>query len=200
MTRRLRIALLALLALPLVSSPARAHVHLRRTEPGVGALLSSPPLELKFWFSEKVEIALTKVTLTDANGKVVGLAPPVVDTSDPLIVKVEVYGNIGKGTYKVAWQTLALDGHPAAGTFSFSVLGETESVDTSFIAAVNVVKRDSAAQAKRIADSEKPLDVLQARSANPVYVVMRALSFSTLLMIIGASAHSGSLRSRHAAR
>jgi copper transport protein len=185
MGKRVR-CLLLVLAAALIPATAFAHVKLDRSDPGAGSILTATPLEMKFWFSETPEIAVTRFVLTDAAGKVVGLADPLPVEGNPNQLRVQLLNPLAAGVYKLTWKTVGLDGHPAQGDFSFRVLGATESVDTAFAAEANRVKQDSAAAAKSAEEAAKPADVLDRRSAAPEYVLARALSVIALLALMGA--------------
>jgi copper resistance protein C len=111
----LRLALVALFT-------SSAHIHLMRSQPSANDTVATAPAALRFWFSERPELAVTTVKLTSAAGTAVALAPVAVDTggaSAPLVATVR--GAIAPGTYSVMWRTTATDGHPASGRFDFVV-------------------------------------------------------------------------------
>src|SRR5882672_4336459 len=96
---------LALSALGLVLSPARAsaHAHLKRSEPAAGSKVKSSPQLLRFWFSEAPELAMTRISLKDSNGKEFSLGQPESDRGDPLAVSIRVSQPLPAGRYTVAW-------------------------------------------------------------------------------------------------
>jgi len=95
-----------------------AHLHLLRSSPAANDTVAAAPAALKFWFSERPELAITSVKLMGADGAMVKLAPLAVD-SGALVAPVK--GPIAAGTYTVTWRTTAMDGHPANGKFDFVV-------------------------------------------------------------------------------
>jgi copper resistance protein C len=97
------------------------HLHLVRSEPAANDTVTAAPAALKFWFSERPELAITTVKLTTSAGTAVPLAPLAVDTgaNGPLVAGIR--GALAKGTYVVMWRTTATDGHPASGKFDFVV-------------------------------------------------------------------------------
>ena len=103
-------------AIYLVSaSPAFAHAALKLSTPKGGATVETPQ-NLMLTFTEKVR--LTAVRLTTA-GKDTAVetdrsAPAAETFSLPL-------STLAPGTYQVRWTVLGADGHPANGTFSFTV-------------------------------------------------------------------------------
>lgn len=98
-----------------------AHLHLLRSEPSANDTVASAPAAIKFWFSERPELAITTVKLATSAGAPVPLAPLKVDTgaNGPLVAGLR--GPIAQGTYVVMWRTTAMDGHPASGKFDFVV-------------------------------------------------------------------------------
>jgi len=98
-----------------------AHLHLLRSEPSANDTVAAAPAALKFWFSQRPELAVTTVKLASSAGAAVALAPLAVDTgaNGPLVAAVR--GPLAKGTYMVTWRTTASDGHPASGRFDFVV-------------------------------------------------------------------------------
>jgi hypothetical protein len=100
---------------------SNAHLHLLRSEPSANDTVATAPAAIKFWFSERPELAITMVKLTTSAGTTVPLAPLAVDTgaNSPLVAGVR--GTLAKGTYMVMWRTTATDGHPASGRFDFVV-------------------------------------------------------------------------------
>jgi copper resistance protein C len=109
--------LLAALALQTSS----AHLRLLRSEPAANDTVATAPAAIKFWFSERPEIAITTVKLTTSAGTPVPLAPLAVETGagGPLVAGVR--GTLANGMYMVSWRTTATDGHPASGRFDFVV-------------------------------------------------------------------------------
>jgi methionine-rich copper-binding protein CopC len=110
----LRLALVALFT-------SSAHIHLMRSQPSANDTVATAPSALRFWFSERPELAVTTIKLTSAAGAAVPLAPLTVDTGDNAPLVATIRGGIAPGTYSVMWRTTATDGHPASGHFDFVV-------------------------------------------------------------------------------
>lgn len=100
---------------------SNAHLHLLRSQPAANDTVATAPAALKFWFSERPELAITSVHLMSSAGSMVQLAPLAVDTGANAPLVAPVRGSIAKGTYTVTWKTTATDGHPASGKFDFVV-------------------------------------------------------------------------------
>src|SRR5438045_1617565 len=111
----------ALVGLVLCPAPAWAHARLTRSEPASGSRVGSPQI-IRLWFSERPEVALTGVTVTNGSGSVFAAGVPQPNSGDPLEVSFAVSASLPSGEYKVAWRTVASDGHPSRGSFTFVVL------------------------------------------------------------------------------
>ncbi|MEP6621212.1 MAG: copper resistance CopC family protein [bacterium] len=98
------------------------HTRLLKSEPLANDTVKAAPRALKLWFSEKVELPVTSVKLTDATGAAIRLSLAArPDSAESAPVIVGVVGPLVAGSYRVSWSTAAKDGHPAKGTFSFVV-------------------------------------------------------------------------------
>jgi methionine-rich copper-binding protein CopC len=98
-----------------------AHIHLMRSSPSANDTVATAPTALRFWFSERPELAVTTVKLSAAGGTMVPLAPLKADTGANAPLVAAIKGPIAAGTYTVMWRTTATDGHPANGHFDFVV-------------------------------------------------------------------------------
>ena len=116
MMQRSTLRLIPLLLL-LAMGEARAHAMLDHAEPRVGNKVATAPREVTLWFTQKLEVAFSTITVTNAAGQ-------RVDTG-----KTRVSGNQmsvslrsgGAGTYHVTWRVLSVDTHTTDGNFSFQV-------------------------------------------------------------------------------
>ena len=97
---------------------AQAHTKLEKSAPAAGATVTAAPRQIQLWFNEKIDLAVSKIEVTSAAGKV-ELAKP--KTTDGKSLTAGVTGTIADGTYTVAWQAAGDDGHVAKGTFKFTV-------------------------------------------------------------------------------
>ena len=71
---------------------------------------------------EKIELPFSRVTIKN----LAGVAQPIgalkfSDASDTAAVIVPVTSSLAPGEYTVGWSAAAQDGHPARGTFKFTV-------------------------------------------------------------------------------
>ncbi len=98
------------------------HTHLTKSEPSANDTLAVAPRAVRLWFTEKVELVVTTVKLTDAAGAAIPLAPLArPDTGEQAPVVATLNKSLVAGSYVVAWSTAAKDGHPAKGSFAFVV-------------------------------------------------------------------------------
>jgi methionine-rich copper-binding protein CopC len=128
-----RVAALAALALLAVATTAvtapaapaadalRRHVRLVRSEPARDSVVRVAPTEIRLWFSETLDLAVTRVQLTDGTRQQVRLKPITrAEGADaPIVAAAEA--PLADGNYMVTWTTSSKDGHPMRGTFRFTV-------------------------------------------------------------------------------
>ena len=169
------VAALAVLSVPVA---LWAHAHLRRSEPAANARLASPPSAIRLWFTERPELAFTRVRLRAADSSEIALGTAARMTDDPMGVTVSIAPLLPPGKYTVLWRTAAADGHASSGSFGFELAGAapvvaaTDTNPTPHIAGSNaVVSADSVAA---------PSTSLNASAAT------RWLEFMALLAVVGA--------------
>ena len=111
---------------------AAFHLHLEKSEPADKAALAKAPAELKLWFSEPAEVALTKLTLTRdlTRGKdTIAVAKPSQASATDAPIVAKITGAVAAGTYTVGWRTMGKDGHAVTGTFGFTLRAAATSQD-----------------------------------------------------------------------
>jgi copper transport protein len=103
------------------SRPAYAHANLEASTPAANTVVTSAPAEIALRFNERVAERLTDVRVLDIFGDRVDAGDARVSVGDPTVVTVRLRP-LPDGSYTVAWRTVsAVDGHPSAGSFIFSV-------------------------------------------------------------------------------
>jgi hypothetical protein len=111
----------------MAAAPPRAtfwHTHLEKSDPAANDTLKVAPKTIRLWFSEAVDLPVTRVKLETAAGVVVKTAAPVrPDTGESAPISVAIGAPLAAGSYKVDWSTAGKDGHPAKGSFAFVVKG-----------------------------------------------------------------------------
>lgn len=98
-----------------------AHAFLQRAEPAVGSAVQTSPLEVRIWFTEKVEPALSSIQVFDTSGKEVDKRDVHPDRSNQALLQVSV-APLKAGIYKVVWRVVSVDTHVTNGSFSFRVV------------------------------------------------------------------------------
>jgi putative copper export protein/methionine-rich copper-binding protein CopC len=112
-------ALLA--ALPIAA--ANAHTRLSRSSPTAGDTLRDAPAAIRLWFSGRAELSFTRVRLLRADGGEVLLGSVARLDGSLTAFTIPIAATLPGGTYTVAWQTAAADGHPVKGRYSFTIVG-----------------------------------------------------------------------------
>ena len=127
---RIRLVLLVgwvwcLLAVGTALAPvAHAHANLVSTDPDEGAVLAEAPSSLTLTFDEPVDLSAESVRLYDATGTAVAEDARSVD--DQVVVTPDE--RLGRGTYVLTFRVVSADGHPIAGSLSFSVGSPSDTV------------------------------------------------------------------------
>jgi copper resistance protein C len=125
MRRLIPVLCLGLAATLLASLPQRAssavHLRLLRSDPSADTTLTAPPSAIRLWFSQKVDAKVTTVRVTGADDRVLDLAPVTIAATDSAPAVATIRGPVSAAKYKVAWRTMAADGHVVRGEFAFTV-------------------------------------------------------------------------------
>jgi methionine-rich copper-binding protein CopC len=117
----------AAVALTLAAGPAFAHAKLLSEVPaaedaaGAGVVGTEPVTELRLSFSEELNAAFSKVSVTDAAGAAVAGATVALDPSDAKVMVVTFAAPLPTGEYAVDWTAVASDGHKTTGTYKVNV-------------------------------------------------------------------------------
>jgi copper transport protein len=116
--RRLALAaVLVTVGSVLLAGPASAHASLLKTDPTEGSILAKAPATATFTFNEQVGSEQGGVHVFSAAGKELEADSHVEDAK----LIVDLPSGMDKGTFIVAWRVISADGHPIAGSLSFSV-------------------------------------------------------------------------------
>jgi putative copper export protein/methionine-rich copper-binding protein CopC len=169
-TRRAAGCLAALLAvLPIAA--AEAHTRLSRSSPAAGDTLRDAPAAIRLWFSGRAELTFTRVRLFRPDGREIALGAVARLGSSMSAFTVPVVGTLAAGTYTVAWQTAAADGHAVRGGYSFTIAG---------VPVVAMVDTSRATPAERVATMPD-----EDRDALGDYQVARWAEFVATLAVLG---------------
>lgn len=98
-------------------APAAAHTSLVGSDPADGSVLARSPGQVTLTFDEPVSLPARSVRVFDADGTPV-VAPP---SARDAVITVDLPDQLEDGTYAVAWKVISADGHPVAGSLTFSV-------------------------------------------------------------------------------
>ena len=109
--------LAAFVAAPL---PAARHNRLVKAEPGVDSTVAKAPTQIRLWFMEAPELAVTSIKLADAAARPIATGE-VKATDEKTSVAVAVTAPLQAGRYTVTWKTAGTDGHVIRGSFGFAV-------------------------------------------------------------------------------
>jgi len=124
--RLIAVAAACLIAILTPAGPAAAHTTLIATDPVDGAVLAEAPDHAALTFNEHVSLPQHGVQVFDARGEPVNSSASASDA----VVTVDLPDGLEHGTYVVAWRVISADGHPVAGSLTFSV-GEPSTTITS---------------------------------------------------------------------
>jgi methionine-rich copper-binding protein CopC len=99
---------------------ASAHALLERASPRVGSQVSAAPPEVRLTFSEPLEGAFSRLTITGPPGFGGGGQPRLAPVDRRILV-----ADLGKpapaGRYDIHWRVVSVDGHVTQGDFHFAV-------------------------------------------------------------------------------
>jgi methionine-rich copper-binding protein CopC len=123
--QKISAALATIALMSMLATPATAHTETETTSPSSGETVTSGEQLISVSFTDKIlDLAdSSEIVVVDADGNV---AP--TDCSG--IENKKIYTNAflaKKGKYQVTWRTVAEDGHPISGKFSFQVSEDSAS-------------------------------------------------------------------------
>ena len=109
-----------LLSLPTPTVGGLLHARLLRSTPAADARLTVAPQAVLLVFSEPVVAELSQITVTKPDGRVLDLRP-VADPQGAHTLTAPLTA-LSSGIHRVVWRIVSADGHPVAGSFSFSLV------------------------------------------------------------------------------
>ncbi len=95
------------------------HTHLTKAEPAVDGTVAAAPKQIRLWFNEAPEVALSAATIVSADNAPVGTVK-MAATDDSLSVAGPISATLKPGTYTVVWRTGSKDGHAVRGKYTFT--------------------------------------------------------------------------------
>lgn len=115
----------AALCVPALAATAARHLKLVRSEPTANARLTAAPAQIKLWFSQETQLAVTKVSLVRPDGEPMPLAGLTRGTEKDAPVVAAIPSTLGAGKWTIRWRTVAKDGHPMKGDIPFVIAPPT---------------------------------------------------------------------------
>ncbi|MDX2120700.1 MAG: copper resistance protein CopC [Gemmatimonadota bacterium] len=106
-------------ALAIALPAAVVHTKLVKAEPGIDATVTEAPKQIRLWWSDRTEAALTGATLLKEDRSPVGVIK-MAETDDSLSTAGAIPVALAPGKYIVMWKTGSRDGHVVRGSYSFS--------------------------------------------------------------------------------
>jgi methionine-rich copper-binding protein CopC len=120
----LLIALFALAASTTVADATRRHTRLVRSVPPRDSVVRALPPRLQLWFSEAIELEVSRVRLVGPEARSHVLAPLARDgAANTAPVTAPFPQGLADGRYVVHWSTASRDGHVVRDSFAFTLRG-----------------------------------------------------------------------------
>jgi copper transport protein len=162
------------------------HASLLRSTPAANSHLTKPPETIRLVFSEQIVPELSQITLVRPDGSGTQLRV----ANDPHDVHTLVGSVVGgaptSGPYKVSWRVLSADGHPVAGSFSFTIEGARDNSRSGVIAPLPVTAttpvRDSA---RGGAVSASPVAAPEEKQIPVLAALFRGLGLGAMMTGLG---------------
>ncbi len=122
MPRTSRISRTLLLTLA-IAAPlyALAHPKLVSAVPAANSHVMAVPAAVRLTFQERLEPALSRITMMHAGVHSVTLGAVAADSADNKTLVASLKTPMGTGVYTVTWQAAGADGHPMRGSYTFTV-------------------------------------------------------------------------------
>jgi copper resistance protein C len=98
-----------------------AHAFVDHAEPPVGSQIHGAPTQVKIWFTEKLEPALSKIQVFDTSGLEVDKGDVKIDQRNAALLTVSL-PELKPGKYKVVWRAVSVDTHATTGNFTFEII------------------------------------------------------------------------------
>jgi copper transport protein len=159
-------AVLVLVSLLALASPAGAHAALESSEPGAEAVLEEAPGEVLLRFTEPVRAGEGALRVFDGNGDRVDEGD--VSRRDGDRTLAVALPDLGDGAYVATWRVVSADSHPVSGGFTFRVGDGEAAVDSDVVG-----------------------DLLADEGGSSVvgasYAVVRFLAFTALVVLVGGA-------------
>ncbi|MGH7622374.1 MAG: copper resistance CopC family protein [Gemmatimonadaceae bacterium] len=101
---------------------ARFHAHLVKADPAVNDTISTTPKTVRLWFSEPVELALSRMQIVRVGGDTLKTGALRHEGSAATTAAADLMAPASTpGTYVVTYHVVARDGHPTSGEYRFVI-------------------------------------------------------------------------------
>lgn len=100
--------------------PVAAHAVLLDATPAADSTIPGPDVDVNLHFNLRIDRARSRLTLVLPDGKTIALKIADGDAPDRLVARAT---GLGRGSYRLRWQVLAVDGHITRGELLFHVSG-----------------------------------------------------------------------------
>lgn len=180
-----------LLATP---AAARAHAMLKSSQPASGAHLGVVPLTIRLDFTEAPEVSVSRIELRAPDGTLIDLGSVTAATDSRRSIIATIREALTAGTYTVVWMVAGTDGHPIRGSYSFTIapgaagLGVAPALPHVGEAGATVVAPGQASPPVSHHDAASMPSGPGFDAESPLYVAVRWLLFTGILLVIGAVA------------
>jgi copper transport protein len=108
---------------PLRVAALARHTELESSTPAEGAVVEGAPDGVLLRFTTPIQLPLSRVVLTDTEGRGRAGTLDMVDVSDGQELRFAPSSPLDPGRYRVEWQTAGPDSHIIRGAFAFQVAG-----------------------------------------------------------------------------
>jgi copper transport protein len=163
------------------ASVASAHASVLSTSPESGATVAESPREVTITFDQGISVPNGGVRVLNERAERIGVEKPRIGSKTDRANTVSVaIPTLPSGAYVVSWRAISEDGHPIRGAFTFRVGASGDQ------AAVAKLARDLLTNGK----ADPALSIIMAAA--------RALSFASMLVLLGGVAYVLFVRSQAA--
>ncbi len=103
---------------------ARFHAHLVKAEPAVNDTIATAPTAVRLWFSEPVELSLSRVRVVRMGGDTLKTSALRHEGTEATTASLDLSAPAPTaGTYVVTYHVISRDGHPTTGSYKFVLKG-----------------------------------------------------------------------------
>jgi putative copper export protein/methionine-rich copper-binding protein CopC len=169
----------------LVPGRGLAHTRLERSVPAKDAHLREVPGELRLRFSDAPELVFTRLRLLGPDSVEIALGDLRLDSARTVVAPIR--GPLSAGTYTVIWQIAGADGHPIRGRYTFTIAPGAAGLATAERAPPDTTPAEAPASEPHHDPTSMPIGE-GFDSESPLYVVVRWVTFTALLGVLGAVA------------